>query len=239
MKLQGFKEISGIIECVTGLHIGGSSNIIEIGGVDTPIIRNPLNNLPYIPGSSLKGKVRTLLEWELGKVPNDGKPHSSCSNNECPICRIFGTTDESLTRLPSRALFRDAFLTGKSMEKLDEMRKEKGVLYAEIKYENTIDRLRGKTLHGGLRRMERIPSGIRFNFSIAYRVFDELDKQGLNYLLHGLWLLEQDALGGCGSRGYGKVVFINEAGENKVKVRNESGEEREEEIRDRSQEIQI
>lgn len=234
MKLQGFKEISGTIKCITGLRIGGSSNIIEIGGVDNPVIRNPLDNLPYIPGSSIKGKVRTLLEWELGEVEDDGGVHK-CGNEQCPICRTFGTTVESLTRLPSRALFRDAFLTEDSLRDLDKMRKEKGILYAEIKYENTINRLKGKAEHP--RQMERIPPGIQFNFSIGYRVFDDLDEKNLQYLLQGLWLLEQDALGGCGSRGYGKVRFVSESEQNKVKVRDESGKEREEDIRDRSQEI--
>lgn len=235
MKLQGFKEISGTIECVTGLRIGGSSNIIEIGGIDNPVIRNPLNNLPYIPGSSIKGKIRTLLEWELEKVDGNGGVHK-CNDDKCPICRIFGTTDESTSRLPTRALFRDAFLEKDSQDELDRIRREKGLLYAEVKYENTINRLKGKAEHP--RQMERIPPGIRFNFSIAYRIFEELDGRHFNCLLHGLWLLQHDALGGCGSRGYGKVRFINETGENKVKVRNESGEEREEEIRDRSREIQ-
>ncbi len=205
MKLQGFKEIEGIIECVTGLRIGGSNNTIEIGGLDNPVIRNPLDDTPYIPGSSIKGKIRTLLEWELGKVSNDGSVHK-CQDNSCPICRIFGTTDESLTRLPSRALFRDAFLDKDSRRKLEEdLRQKKGLLYAEVKYENTINRLKGKAEHP--RQMERIPPGIRFAFSISYRIFDELDENYLSHLLHGLWLLEQDALGGCGSRGYGKVKF--------------------------------
>jgi len=224
-----YKTISGILEVKTGLRIGGSSSTIEIGGMDNPVIRDPLTNYPYIPGSSLKGKIRSLLEWELGKVESDGKVHK-CNDITCPICRIFGSTEDNIERGPSRSIFRDAFLTDESRKKLEKMREEKGLLYAETKTENWIDRLRGKAGSGGLRTQERIPPGIQFDFSISLRVLEVNGRKGdddLPFLLHGLWLLEQDALGGSGTRGYGKVKFLN--------VKDEKGKPLE--IQDRSQVI--
>lgn len=207
-----YRALSGIIHCETGLHIGGASETIEIGGMDNPIIRNPLNNQPYIPGSSLKGKMRSLLEWELDKIMPSGEIHK-CEDPRCPICRIFGSSDDNTERGPTRGIFRDAFLTDGSLEKLETMRKEKGLLYAENKTENMINRLKGKAEKP--RTQERIPPGIEFKFFIGLRVLEEGDEAFFPYLLHGLWLLEQDALGGSGSRGYGKVKFL--------KVRDEQG----------------
>jgi CRISPR-associated protein Csm3 len=224
IKLIGYKIIKGVIRCETGLRIGGAQETIEIGGMDNPIIRNPVNDRPYIPGSSIKGKLRTILEYEIpGKLHPDGKVHEWCGtgNNEddknnqrgryCPICLIFGVTDEEATIGPSRGIFRDAGLTSDSLEKLEELRRKKGLIYAEEKYENVINRIKGKAEN--LRQMERVPAGTEFEFEIAYRVFDvdgdngETDNNNFNWLLHSLWLLTQDALGGSGSRGYGKVSF--------------------------------
>src|SRR3989338_11494456 len=76
MKFIRYKTITGIMQCVSGLRIGGSKDTIEIGGMDNPIIRNPLDKFPYIPGSSIKGKMRSLLEWEIdGKLGRDGNVH--------------------------------------------------------------------------------------------------------------------------------------------------------------------
>ncbi len=238
MQLKKYKTIEGIIDCVTGLRIGGSSNIIEIGGIDNPIIKDPIYDWPYIPGSSLKGKIRSLLEWELGFISANGDVHT-CTNNECPICRIFGNS-EDVEKGPSRGIFRDASLTTKSQSILQRMRETKGLIYGEIKYENRINRLKGKAEHP--RPMERVPAGIQFSFRIDYRVFDmdsdngTKDEEIFQWLLHGLWLLEQDALGGCGSRGYGQIKFGYEKnGEfiaGKVLV-----DGKEEEIKDRYEDI--
>ncbi len=115
------KVIRGIIKVETGLHIGGSSDTIEIGGMDNPIIRNPVNKEPFIPGSSLKGKMRSLLEWKLGKLENKdprskdfGKPYGYHPKNQDdvkqghPISRIFGNSDEDALLGPTRLIVRDA-----------------------------------------------------------------------------------------------------------------------------------
>jgi CRISPR-associated protein Csm3 len=220
IKLLKYKTIKGVIRCETGLRIGAQANVIEIGGMDNPVIRNPINNLPYIPGSSLKGKIRSLLEWEIpGKLKNDGSVHS-CSDKDCEICRIFGpgqSSDEPEIG-PSRAIFRDAELTPDSKNMLEKLRREKGLIYVEEKTENVINRITGKAKDP--RPMERVPAGTEFEFEINYRIFDvdgdkgEVDEQNFNWLLHGLWLLTQDALGGSGSRGYGKISFKNVVDEN-------------------------
>ena len=62
MRLKEIKSIKGKIVLKTGLHIGAGSDEIHIGGIDTPVVKDPLKGWPYIPGSSLKGKIRTLLE---------------------------------------------------------------------------------------------------------------------------------------------------------------------------------
>lgn len=221
MKFIGYKAIIGIIQCVSGLRIGGSKDTIEIGGMDNPIIRNPLDKFPYIPGSSLKGKIRSLLEWEIdGKLGNNGNVHQfkDCNDSNCPICRIFGVTDDKVRFGPGRAIFRDGYVTNDSKEKLRELQLKKGLLYVEEKTETAIDRLKGKAKDGSLRQYERVPAGTEFSFRIDYRVFDindnegqgdngDVDKNNFQWLLHGLWLLEQDALGGSGSRGYGQIKF--------------------------------
>lgn len=232
IKLLRYKRIKGIIRCETGLRIGAQSNVIEIGGMDNPVTRNPVNDLPYIPGSSLKGKIRSLLEWGIpGKLNNDGSVHS-CSKPNCEICRIFGpgkSSDEPAIG-PSRAIFRDANLTEKSIKDLEELRKKKGLIYVEEKTENVINRVKGKAEHP--RTLERVPAGTEFEFEISYRVFEvngdngTTDEQNFNWLLHGLWLLYQDALGGSGSRGYGKISFLNVVGENgnSVEIKNRYAE---------------
>jgi CRISPR-associated protein Csm3 len=212
--LVGFKEITGKIVCLTGTTIGGSGGVVEIGGVDNPMIKDPITKLPYIPGSSLKGKMRSLLELELGKVRDDGEPHS-CDAPECPICLLFGTgaKERKAEQGPSRLIFRDCFLTEEGKRKLEELRKDEG-FGLEIKTEVNINRWTGKPLSGP-RQVERIPADTSFNFSIVVRNFtgdEELkiqDKSLEDYIKIGLLLLEKDAIGGSGSRGYGQVRFEN------------------------------
>ncbi len=245
MQFLRYKTINGVIRCESGLKIGGSKDTIEIGGIDNPVIRNPLDNFPYIPGSSFKGKLRSLLEWELGKVNGNGNVHGfkDCDEDkECPICRIFGVTDENALFGPGRAIFRDGIVSDESRKVLERLRREKGLFYVEEKTETAIDRLQGKARSGTLRHYERVPAGTEFIFRIDYRVFDiddggKIDERNFDWLLHGLWLLEQDALGGCGSRGCGEVRFgVNEGGRfvpGKVFV----DDDKKEEIKDRYNEL--
>jgi len=193
------------ITAETGLHIGGTSEVAKIGGIDNCVIRDSNSNLPYIPGSSLKGKIRNLLERSLGKVSENGEVHS-CKEIEkaekCEICRLFGSTIGE-----GRVIFRDFSLTEESKKNLEKIRNEKG-LDTEIKVENVINRLTSQSTN--LRTMERVPKGTEFEGEIVYNFVKKLGQdnfleEDLKNLCAGLKLLQDDYLGGSGSRGYGKV----------------------------------
>ena len=202
--------LHGSFDAATGLRIGGGKETIEIGGIDSPVIRHPHTSDPYVPGSSLKGKLRCLLEWALHKVEAEGSVWGSTQAPPGdPILRLFGTTNKQWREGPGRLIFRDLALDAKWLkDKVD-----RGLPLTEAKTEVAIDRIQGKAQSFGPRTMERIPSGAQFNFEIAFREFavdgDEgrSDRECFNRLIEAMRLLEDDALGGSGSRGYGKVVF--------------------------------
>lgn len=222
MKLKGYKKIEGIIEVITGLHIGGSTTIIEIGGKDNPIIKHPITKEPYIPGSSLKGKMRSLLEWSLGKLNTDptskdfGEVHS-CGKNGCPVCVIFGTSAEDAKIGPTRLIVRDSVLSEDYKKELK--RKDPNwtpIDLTEDKAENAINRI---TARANPRNFERVVSGAKFSFEMSYKVFENGDKVNsdedlFRHVLDGLRLIERDALGGAGSRGCGQVSFTIKLAEN-------------------------
>lgn len=207
--------LKGKIECVTGLHIGGSKEKLEIGGVDSPVIRNPQNRLPYIPGSSLKGKLRSVLEYAMGVVGKNAKNPGDVSRDE-KIVRLFGIgADEKEGPLnevgPTRLIVRDSYPDEESVSRWKEMDSE--LLYTEYKSENTLDRL---TSAANPRFIERVVPGSMFNFEVIYGVYrmrpeDEQEKEqieeDLSNLIEGLRLLEHSTLGKSGSRGYGKIRF--------------------------------
>jgi CRISPR-associated protein Csm3 len=215
-KLVHHQMIEATLTAETGLRIGGSAEDIDVGAMENPIIRHPISGYPYIPGSSLKGKVRSLLEYKHGRKnfvnPNSddrveqetGEP---CMCGECLVCRVFGP--HKLTNHdqgPTRALFRDANLFKDSKEELDKARSEAGLFYAETKKENIIDRRTGMAANRGLRTQERVPAGTKFELEISVRIFDDDNEEEImDFLREGLDLLQQDYLGGSGSRGYGKV----------------------------------
>jgi len=216
MKLKGYKNIEGVIHVVTGLHIGGSTAMIEIGGKDNPVIKHPITKEPYIPGSSLKGKMRSLLEWKLGRVNTDkasrdyGEVHKWCGDHDCPICVIFGTSADEAGLGPTRLVVRDAVLRSEYKEGQKTKNASWTVLdLTEDKYENAINRI---TARANPRNFERVVSGAEFTFRISYRVFansddGEKDECLFKYVIDGLKLIEKDALGGAGSRGCGQVTF--------------------------------
>lgn len=208
MKLLGYAVVEGVIRCETGLRIGGSKDSLEIGAMDNPIIRHPVNGLPYIPGSSLKGKMRSLLEIKASSYDQTtGKP-CSCAN--CDVCRLFGCGDPQKAREMTRLLFRDAMITSESEVQLREVQEEKGLNFSEVKSENWIDRRTGKAGRGGLRTQERVPEGTTFHFELSVRIFESDDKEHFKKKIReGLQLMQQDYLGSSGSRGYGKIKFLD------------------------------
>jgi len=218
--LLGKAVITGIVVCETGMHIGASKENMEIGAIDAPVVRDPVTRQPYIPGSSLKGKLRALLEKalassepQLAKKRNIGTPKNQimihvCDKSEeainCKLCRLFGSTagrGERDDNFPSRLIVRDLYLTPESVERLSDI--DTGLQYTEWKFENAIDRV---TSAANPRQIERVPRGAEFELDVVYNVEDP-DHIGtdLKNLKLAFDLLELDALGGHGSRGYGKV----------------------------------
>lgn len=207
MKIKTIKKITGKVRVQTGMHIGGSTETMEIGGVDNPILRNPANNEPYIPGSSLKGKMRSLMEWHLGTLHPRGDVYTS-KDPSCPITRVFGHNAEKDNPVgPTRLIVRDCFLSNESRDAF-----KNGQDITEVKHENSINRI---TAMANPRPMERVVPGVSFDLDLAYRVIDTDDEGSTdevnfkNVVLKALALVQRDYLGGCGSRGCGKVEFTD------------------------------
>lgn len=194
--------VRGKIECLTGLHIGAGKDTAEIGGVDSPVVRDPRSRLPYIPGSSLKGKMRSMLEFATDKV-GDGKVHN-CDNPRCEVCRPFGSSAQQRKCGPTRLLVRDAYPDGQTREMWEKLNTD--LLYAEMKSENFLDRI---TSAANPRFIERVVKGSCFKLEMVYGVYQMEDGvNDLDYFAHvvsALRLLEDGALGGNGSRGYGQI----------------------------------
>ena len=182
------------LEVITGLHIGNSSDNVEIGGVDNPVVRKTIDNTPYIPGSSIKGKIRSLLEQIAGSPKVGGNAE---------INGLFGFAKDNI---PSKIIVRDAYLKEASKKSLGES-EFTDMPYTEVKFENTIERITGKAENP--RQTERIPAGAIFEVEFILNVFDADDegKAHLELLKKGIHALENDYLGGSGSRGYGQVKF--------------------------------
>lgn len=186
-------QISGKIKLITGLHIGGSQAFSAIGAVDSPVVVDTLTGLPVIPGSSLKGKMRTLLakmyNKELHDSPND--------DADC-LTDIFGKSTDN--RKPCRLLFNDLV-----MSNWDELKSVGLMGKTEVKFENSINRSTGVA---NPRQIERVVRGAEFDLELVYELSD-IDKctEDMKIISNGLKLLEYDYLGGSGSRGYGKIKF--------------------------------
>lgn len=208
--------IRGKFKCLTGLHIGGSKEKLEIGGVDSPVVRDPRTRFPYVPGSSLKGKLRSLLEYALGLVPASGDV-----SNKPDIVRLFGIgvderedadndPEHKLYRIgPSRLIVRDCHPTEQTREWWKTL--DTDLLYTEYKSENGINRI---TSAANPRFIERVAADSEFDFELIYTAYDlqsgdikdDADTD-LENLRMAILLLEHNFLGKSGSRGYGRVEF--------------------------------
>jgi CRISPR-associated protein Csm3 len=260
--LLGKLTINSQLAAETGLHIGGGGENLDIGGLDKPVIRDPLTKYPYLPGSSIKGKLRATLERLLNKPLNrtGGSGTWRYESDDlasgfteverdrfifyegartCQISRLFGSTGGSsfwmevetarqeglylernptLTiqnqncvkinrgrNAPARLIIRDSHLLPESAEKLKQV--DTGLYMTEWKFENGIDRV---TAAANPRQLERVPAGAKFQFELVYTVEDKDQAiEDLQNIAIALAILEDDALGGHGSRGYGKVRFQN------------------------------
>lgn len=198
MKLLKKIELSGQIELKTGLHIGGTNSAMSIGGIDKGVIRNPLNNQPFIPGSSLKGKMRTLLEVvngtfepvKMGTVKNGPSKSGAAAD-------LFGNAAKD-SQKPSRLIVRDCNLL-----EAEELLRKTDIPYTEGKTEVVIDRI---TSAANPRQMERVPAGAKFGLNLVLNVWEgEPEATLIANLFKSLKLLKDDYLGGSGSRGYGQI----------------------------------
>lgn len=225
LKLIGKLILSGELHCETGLHIGAGKGSLEIGGADNPVVKDAFGR-PYIPGSSLRGKLRSLLEQATGMaVPSELVYLSRRKGQEVRIhqsdraddevCLLFGRSPgrmervsgepiEALTASPARLTVYDAPLEPDSIT--PQMRENLDDELTEVKSENAIDRI---TSQANPRTLERVPAGARFRVRWVLDVLCEEDKALLPLLVQGLRLLEDDALGGGGSRGSGRVRLGN------------------------------
>ena len=189
-------QITGILEVITGLHIGGSGAFAAIGAVDSPVIKDSRTNLPMIPGSSLKGKMRSLLAKAYNERIVEPGEDADC------IIRLFGSAKKNAVS-PSRILISDMVLANEK-----DLRKQEINSLTEVKFENSISR---QTAIANPRQIERVIRGAIFDIDFIYEVKQEDNVEDIiadmNLLSEGMRLLEYDYLGGHGSRGYGKVKF--------------------------------
>lgn len=191
--------ITAELRLLTGMHIGKSNDFAPIGAVDSVIITDPLTKQPIIPGSTLKGKLRTMLaKLKLEEEETTLKKHSEDREE---IKRLFGASSPQIVE--SRLQFYDIFLmNAKELEN-----KETDLRYTEIKFENTINRI---TAVANPRQLERVPAGAKFEFKLVYNCEDELDlKEDFENLAKALKMIQLDYIGGSGTRGYGKIAFSN------------------------------
>jgi CRISPR-associated protein Csm3 len=225
LQLVGKLILSGDLHCETGLHIGAGKGSLEIGGADNPVVKDAFG-LPYIPGSSLRGKLRSLLENALGLTTpaelvylskrrgQEVRIHQSDRPDD-EICLIFGRSPGRAERMegealdtraasPARLTIYDAPLETESITA--QMRENLDDEITEVKSENAIDRI---TAQANPRTLERVPAGARFKVRMVMDVLCEEDKALVARVFEGLRLLEDDALGGGGSRGSGRVRFAN------------------------------
>lgn len=201
-------KISGKIKVMTGMHIGGSSAFSAIGAVDSPVIRDKQSDLPIIPGSTLKGKMRTLMARGFSQSAS-AKIGYHDDDPEI-VVRLFGNAKKGKEdHRNSRLLFSDMILSN-----MDELKQMDIHSATEVKFENSINRI---TAVANPRQIERVIRGSEFNLDIIYNVEEETQiEEDFQAIKDGLTLLEYDYLGGSGSRGYGKVKFEDLMAENVI-----------------------
>jgi CRISPR-associated protein Csm3 len=226
LNLYGRVIITGQIRALSGLHIGGSTTALEIGALDLPVIRNQVNGQPYIPGSSLKGKMRSLSEKLTGAPQNrniggikihiaggDARDYKSKEEyirvgqeqyETYWVNPVFGVPSEIGFEIsgPTRLVVRDIPLQPASLE---EARGRLDLPYTEVKWENALDRVTSAAVP---RQIERVPAGAVFEpMELVFSLFEAADAGRLEHVFTALQLVEDDYLGGQGTRGSGKVAF--------------------------------
>jgi CRISPR-associated protein Csm3 len=225
LKFIGKLILEGDLHCETGLHIGAGKGTMEIGGADNPVVKDAFGR-PYIPGSSLRGKLRSLLEQSSGlavpaelvylsrrkgqevRIHQSDRPDDDLGvlfgRNPGRVDRVQGEPMETSAATPSRLTVYDAALDLESITPA--MRDNLDDELTEVKSENAVDRI---TSQANPRTLERVPAGARFRVRLVLDILCEEDKPLFARVVEGLRLLEDDALGGGGSRGSGRVRLGN------------------------------
>jgi CRISPR-associated protein Csm3 len=223
LKLIGKLILEGEMHCETGLHIGAGKGSLEIGGADNPVVKDS-HGRPYVPGSTLRGRIRSLLEQATGMaVPSELVYLSKRKGQEVrihqsdraddEICILFGRSPGRMEKVgggdldsnhstPARLSVFDAPLVPESIT--PQMRETLDDELTEVKSENAIDRI---TSQANPRTLERVPAGAKFKVRFVLDVLCPEDVVLPQLLVQGLRLLEDDTLGGGGSRGSGRVSF--------------------------------
>lgn len=216
-QLTAITTITATLELVSGLRIGAGDSEMRIGGVDNTVIRHPHTQAPYIPGSSIKGKMRSLLEWRSGAVKQEPLGYKDLQNADQAteteirqILQLFGISGDAKLGMeqvqavgPSRLSFWDCNLQAEWEQQI----RDNNQMLTEVKSENRINRISGVAEHP--RQTERVPAGARFDFRLSVKQLTGDSGALLTTVLQGLKLLELDSLGGSGSRGYGKIKFVD------------------------------
>jgi len=220
-------KLTGTIELLSGLHIGGGDDTMKIGGIDNGVIKDVNSDNPYIPGSSLKGKMRSLLEWNIGVVnlkrdeKEEGNPLNSKhiwvwdkDKKEFDKSKFVDTAFQDKELLKKAQTLLKLFgdkegefgITRISVGDCHLNENSKNMVLSEAKYENVINRQKGTAEHP--RQTERVPAGVKFDFDIRIKVLEGDNKEEFIAMVKkGFELIEMDYLGGNGSRGYGRVKF--------------------------------
>lgn len=225
LKLIGKLILEGELQCETGLHIGAGKGSLEIGGADNPVVKDSLGR-PYVPGSSLRGKLRALLEQSSGlavpselvylsrrrgqevRIHQSDRPDDEIcvlfGRNPGRMDRVSGDTVDTTSATPARLTVYDAPLDLDSIT--PQMRENLDDELTEVKSENAIDRI---TSQANPRTLERVPAGAKFRLRLVLDVLCPEDRPLVGRLIEGLRLLEDDSLGGGGSRGSGRIRLAN------------------------------
>jgi len=202
-KLENKIKVTTTMKLLSGIHIGDSKENAEIGGIDSPVVRRKDNKQPYIPGSSIKGKIRCLLEQIEGITEVGGGRNTQYSSKTAQCKKIIDAFGFANDDMPSRIIIRDAYLTPESVEVLKNS-DNTDMPFTEAKWENSIHRILGKA--DSPRQIERIPAGVTFNIELIINDFNDSKTTEIkNTLIRGIKALNNDYLGGSGSRGYGHV----------------------------------
>lgn len=142
--------------------------------------------------------MRSLIELFDGTIDSNG--FGPTMDTKYRAARLFGTVGRM--QQPSRLIVRDCNL----MTDIDKFKKS-DLAYAESKTEVVINRI---TAEAKPRTFERVPAGAEFELNMVLNVFDEdNEKELVETVKQALKLLEDDYLGGHGSRGYGQVKFMD------------------------------